>query len=240
MQDPNADTEWNDVLRAKGILPPKEEKELTEDDIVAMVENTIEQKAQGKDMSEMGLDELNDIEDEIDEEEEKIFEQYRRQRMAEMREAQQRNKFGEVREISKSDWVTEVNKAGDGIWVVIHVYKPSIPLCKLVNQHISNLAKKFPATKFLRSVSSVCIPNYPDKNLPTVFVYCDNEMKKQFVGPLAFGGMNLKQNELEWMLSQTGAVKTDLEEPPRPEVKDVMNIAIRDSAINRDDSDDDY
>lgn len=240
MQDPNADTEWNDVLRAKGILPPKEEKELTEDDIVAMVENTIEQKAQGKDMSEMGLDELNDIEDEIDEEEEKIFEQYRRQRMAEMREAQQRNKFGEVREISKSDWVTEVNKAGDGIWVVIHVYKPSIPLCKLVNQHISNLAKKFPATKFLRSVSTVCIPNYPDKNLPTVFVYCDNEMKKQFVGPLAFGGMNLKQDELEWMLSQTGAVKTDLEEPPRPEVKDVMNIAVRDSAINRDDSDDDY
>lgn len=23
MQDPNADTEWNDILRAKGILPPK-------------------------------------------------------------------------------------------------------------------------------------------------------------------------------------------------------------------------
>jgi len=42
------------------------------------------------------------------------------------------------------------------------------------------------------------------------------------------------------MLSQTGAVKTDLEEPPKPAVKDVMNIAIRDSAINRDDSDDDY
>ncbi|XP_060553545.1 phosducin-like protein 3 [Ruditapes philippinarum] len=240
MQDPNADTEWNDVLRAKGILPPKEEKELTEDDIVAMVENTIENKAKGKDMSDMGLDELNDIEDDIDEEEERIFEEYRRQRMAEMREAQQKNKFGEVREISKSDWVTEVNKAGDGIWVVIHVYKPSIPLCKLVNQHISNLAQKFPSTKFLRSVSSVCIPNYPDKNLPTIFVYHENVMKKQFVGPLAFGGMNLKQNELEWMLSQTGAVQTDLEEPPKPEVKDVMNIAIRESAINRDDSDDDY
>ena len=49
----------------------------------------------------------------------------RRQRMAEMREAQQKSIFGEVREISKSDWVTEVNKAGEGIWVVIHVYKPS-------------------------------------------------------------------------------------------------------------------
>lgn len=31
MQDPNEDTEWNDVLRAKGILPPKPE-EPSEDD----------------------------------------------------------------------------------------------------------------------------------------------------------------------------------------------------------------
>ena len=48
---------------------------------------------------------------------------FSRQRLAEMHAAQQRSKFGEVREISKSDWVTEVNKAGEGIWVVIHVYK---------------------------------------------------------------------------------------------------------------------
>lgn len=239
MQDPNADTEWNDILRAKGILPPKEEKELTEDDIVSIVENTIEQKSKDKGLGEMTLDELNEHEDDIDEEEERIFEQYRRQRMAEMREAQQKSIFGEVREISKSDWVTEVNKAGDGVWVVIHVYKPSVPICKLMNQHLMSLARKFPQTKFLRSVSSVCIPNYPDKNLPTIFVYYESDMKKQFVGPLAFGGLNITQNELEWMLSETGAVKSDLEEPPRREVKDVMNIAIRDSAITNDNSDDD-
>ena len=35
------------MLRAKGIIPPKEEQELTEDDIVSMVENTIQQKSQG-------------------------------------------------------------------------------------------------------------------------------------------------------------------------------------------------
>ena len=36
MQDPNADTEWNDILRAKGILPPKASKEvaLDEDTVV--------------------------------------------------------------------------------------------------------------------------------------------------------------------------------------------------------------
>ena len=33
MQNPNEDTEWNDVLRSKGILPPKE-KEVDKDTIV--------------------------------------------------------------------------------------------------------------------------------------------------------------------------------------------------------------
>ena len=36
MQNPNEDTEWNDVLRAKGILPPKpKEAEVTEEDLIA-------------------------------------------------------------------------------------------------------------------------------------------------------------------------------------------------------------
>ena len=48
MQDPNADTEWNDVLRAKGILPPKQEKEISEDDILNLMEETIQSKANGE------------------------------------------------------------------------------------------------------------------------------------------------------------------------------------------------
>lgn len=68
----------------------------------------------------------------------------------------------------------------------------SIPLCALINQHISQLARKFPQTKFLKSISTTCIPNYPDRNLPTIFVYLEGEMKAQFIGPLVFGGMNLK------------------------------------------------
>lgn len=34
MQDPNEDTQWNDVLRSKGILPPKEEATIDEDTLV--------------------------------------------------------------------------------------------------------------------------------------------------------------------------------------------------------------
>ena len=35
MQNPNEDTQWNDVLRSKGILPPKQtEAAITEDALV--------------------------------------------------------------------------------------------------------------------------------------------------------------------------------------------------------------
>ena len=41
MQNPNEDTQWNDVLRAKGILPPKEEPAVTEDTVVKVVMATL-------------------------------------------------------------------------------------------------------------------------------------------------------------------------------------------------------
>lgn len=46
-QDPNTDTEWNDALRHHGIIPEKE-KEVTEDDIINLVEQTVQQKNTGK------------------------------------------------------------------------------------------------------------------------------------------------------------------------------------------------
>ena len=49
MQNPNEDTEWNDVLRAKGIIPEKpREAEVTEDQLLAMVEQTIKEKSGSK------------------------------------------------------------------------------------------------------------------------------------------------------------------------------------------------
>ncbi|KAG7221636.1 hypothetical protein CRUP_013229, partial [Coryphaenoides rupestris] len=152
-------------------------------------------------------------------------------RLAEWKATQLKNAFGEVVEISGQDYVKEVNKAGEGIWVVLHLYKQGIPLCALINQHLAELARKFPQTKFLKSISTTCIPNYPDRNLPTVFVYFEGEMKAQFIGPL-----------LEWRLAESGAVKTDLEENPKKQIQDQLMSSIRSSLPTcRDgDSDDDY
>lgn len=43
--------------------------------------------------------------------------------MAEWKAAQLQTVFREVVEISGQDYVKEVNKAGEGIWVVLHLYK---------------------------------------------------------------------------------------------------------------------
>lgn len=50
LQDPNADTEWNDILRKKGILPPKEsltelEKETAEKEEQALLQQSVGERA---------------------------------------------------------------------------------------------------------------------------------------------------------------------------------------------------
>lgn len=230
MQDPNEDTEWNDVLRAKGILPPKpKEKEITEDDIIGMIENTIEQKQNhGKDLSKMGLDELDELEDSEDE---AVLLDYRKKRIAEMQAMAQKAKFGTVLEISGKDYVDEVTKAGSEIYVVLHLYSRGVPFCSLINQHLSQLAVRFPATKFIKAIATTCIPNYPERNLPTIFVYYEGQMKKQFVGPVELGGPNLSCEELEYMLGQAKAIDTSITEDPRKAraVKDKMFADLADS-----------
>ncbi|XP_006072001.1 phosducin-like protein 3 [Bubalus kerabau] len=236
MQDPNADTEWNDILRKKGILPSKEdlkdlEKEAEEE------EQRILQQSIVKTYEDMTLEELEDNEDEFNEEDERAIEMYRQQRLAEWKATQLKNKFGEVLEISGKDYVQEVTKAGEGLWVILHLYKQGIPLCALINQHLSALARKFPDVKFIKAISTTCIPNYPDRNLPTIFVYLEGDIKAQFIGPLVFGGMNLTLDELEWKLSESGAIKTSLEENPKKPVEDVLLSAVRCSVPARRDSD---
>merc|ERR1719398_393503 len=186
-------------------------------------------------MEDMDLDELDELEDE---EEERILLQMRQQRVAEIKKRSEKARFGDVREISAVDYVQEVNKAGEGIMVVLHLYKQGIPLCALLNEYLNRLAVKFPCTKFIRSISTTCIPNYPDKNLPTIFVYYEGAMKSQIIGPEQMRGMNLTEKEFEFMLGKSGAFETDVKEDPKPKVKDFMMSSLGCGNDNDDDGND--
>ncbi|XP_075708793.1 phosducin-like protein 3 [Rhinoderma darwinii] len=235
MQDPNADTEWNDILRRKGILPPKEVPKEDEEEEAEI----LKQQSVVKTYEDMTLEELDENEDEFSEEDERAIELYKKQRLAQWQAAQIKNKFGEVLEISGQDYIQEVTNARKDLWVILHLYKPGIPLCTLINQHLAVLARKFKDVKFVKAISTTCIPNYPDKNLPTVFVYLGGEIRAQFIGPLVFGGMNLTRDELEWKISESGAIKTDLEENPRQQIQDQLMSSIRSSIVTTKDFDSD-
>ena len=50
---------------------------------------------------------------------------------------------------------------------------------------------------------------------------------------------NVSSIDFEWMLSQQGVLKTDMEEAPRKEVEDEMTRAMMQSKIAEGDSDED-
>ena len=119
---------------------------------------------------------------------------------------------------------------------------------------MSQLSVKFAAVKFVKSVASTCVPNYPDRNLPTLFIYYENELKQQIIGPLAFGGMGLKCDDLEWRLHKLGVLVSTLDHKEAEksaaaallnECEDRMVKSIRESILttsgrrNDDDDDDD-
>lgn len=224
------------MLRAKGIIGPKQkEAEITEDQIQAMMNDVIQRRTdlppqegqRDKRIDDMSLDELDELEDSEDE---AVLEQYRQRRIAEMRALAEKPRFGSVREISGQDYVNEVTKAGEGIWVVLHLYANGVPLCALIHHHMQQLAVRFPQTKFLRSIATTCIPNFPEKNLPTIFVYHEGAMRKQFIGPIELRGEKLTLDELEFMLGQVGAVPTEIKEDPKPQIRDKMLADLEDKS----------
>lgn len=214
-------------MRAKGIIPQKE-KEISEDDIVQMLEQTIKDKSNQRSLDQMNLDELDELEDSEDE---AVLAEYRNKRIAQLKELAQKAKFGSVREITGEEYVKEVNKAGDDIWVIIHLYARGVPFCALLNRHFDELAPKFPAVKFLRSIAQTCIPNFPERNLPAIFIYHSGQMKKQFLGALELRGPSLTRDELEFLLGKVGAINTDITDDPRPAIQDKL---FRDLSDNND------
>lgn len=227
MQNPNEDTQWNDILSRHRIIPEKQkEKDIREDQLIDIIENTISEKT-GRttdDFESKTLDELDELEDEEDEQ---ILTEYRRKRIAELKELANKAKYGQVKEISAEDYVREINNAGEDVWVVLHLYKYGIPLCTMINQYLSNLARKYPVTKFLKSISTTCVPNWPDSNLPTLFIYHDGHMVKQIIGPVVLRGMKLTEAELEWMLGQAEAIQTNIKDDPKPKIRDALFSELR-------------
>ena len=76
------------------------------------------------------------------------------------------------------------------------------------------IASKFRRLKVVRIDSTDCIPGYPDKNLPTLLLYRDDDLLGQLVGTAPYGGSAYGVDDVEWELSQKGLVDTELGRNP--------------------------
>lgn len=129
-------------------------------------------------------DDLDDLDD-MDPEEREIFEEYKRQRMAEIMSSQ--NRFGHVAEVTAQSFVSEVTEASKRAWVVVMLGDENRP-SELLHAIFKVLAEKFTQVKFAHGIAAQCMPKVPVKMLPIILVYKDGKIKKQEFGMATFGG----------------------------------------------------
>lgn len=77
---------------------------------------------------------------------------------------------------------------------------------------LEELATRYPATKFVKIISTDCIPNYPDRNLPTLLVYNNGAVKANYVGLHNFG----RRCTPEGILYIFSSLRSSLVIPSRP------------------------
>lgn len=174
--DATEDTEWNDILRAHKIIPEKEkDPDENREELIAEARQLQYESR----LDDLELDELDELEDDEDD---AVVQEYKARRMKEMQETVQRSVFGSMIPIAKAEYTREVTEASQSHWVFVFLYKDYLSASKKLRPIMSEFAERYGSIKVCAIVSDQAIKNYPDKAVPTILVYHENNMKEQFVG----------------------------------------------------------
>eukprot|EP01105_Mastigella_eilhardi_P018538 TRINITY_DN4300_c0_g1_i1.p2 TRINITY_DN4300_c0_g1~~TRINITY_DN4300_c0_g1_i1.p2 ORF type:complete len:200 (+),score=63.93 TRINITY_DN4300_c0_g1_i1:248-847(+) len=103
------------------------------------------------------------------------LEQYRKKRLAELL-AEQRKKYGEVRELHSYDYMEAVQETDPDYFVVVHIFQPRFSVCMQLNQCLDKLAAAFPSVLFCKIASKEALSTFPDHSLPALLVYKGGEL----------------------------------------------------------------
>merc|ERR1719387_880554 len=146
------------------------------------------------------------------EDEERFLEQYRRERLEQLRasgrasDQQQGSGVSEVHFIRRDEFVKEVTEASNKAWVVVFLFKEGNEGCMLMSKCLEQLARKYYGTKFVKIVSTDCIAKYPDSLFPTLIVYRNGKPEKNINGMGSFGGKRISPESVAYELNKLGAV----------------------------------
>ncbi|KAH8907976.1 putative phosducin-like protein [Coniochaeta sp. PMI_546] len=202
IDDPNADTEWNDILRKHGVIPekPPSPTPMIEEAILEGRRLAHENRLEGKD-----LDDLDELEDEEDEE---FLEQYRQRRMQEIASLQKKSLHGTVYPISKPDYSREVTDASQDGPVLVNLTATAGNVeSRVLSALWQQAAREYGEVKFCEIRGAQAIEGYPDINCPTILVYDKKQIVKQIVTLMTVGGVKMGMLDLDKILVEVGAVR---------------------------------
>lgn len=177
IDDPNADTEWNDILRKHGVIP---EKPPSPTPVIQEALLEARQKAHENRLEDKDLDELHELEDEEDD---AFLEKYRKQRMAELSAISTSSIYNQVFPLQKPDYSRDVTEASKKTFVLVHLTSSlgTNVESRILTELWRELARKFGDIKFCEIRGDMCIEGYPERNTPTILVYKDGDIKRQLV-----------------------------------------------------------
>ena len=138
----------------------------------------------------------NDDEEEEEEEEEEFMKSYREKRISEMmqieKEKEEKNNRNEYIHVSHEEWTKEVTEVSLTHPVLVLLTKENSKACYPLERVMEDVAHKYrlSQTKFRRAEARDIIPNYPERNVPTLILYRNGDVVENIVGIEQFGGMS--------------------------------------------------
>ncbi|KAI8937617.1 hypothetical protein NX059_005327 [Plenodomus lindquistii] len=237
IDDPNADTEWNDILRKHGVIPEKPPSP------TPMIQEALEQArtlAHENRLEHKDLDELAALEDDEDDD---FLEVYRQKRMAELSTITAASVYNQVYHIQKPEYAVEVTEESQKAHVLVLLVSSqgTNTESRVLIEIWRELSKKFGDVKFCQMRADLCIEGYPDKNTPTVLVYKDGDIKRQLVTLRDLNGPRTNVQDVEKLLVDVGAVKLgDSRLRKKAEETDERPSGIRQGKTTGDDEDSDW
>jgi hypothetical protein len=236
VDNPNADTEWNDILRKHKIIPekPPDPEPLIQE---ALIE--AEQRAHANRLEDKDLDELNELEDLEDDD---FLDSYRQKRLAELSDLQKSSVYGQVYPLQKPDYAKDVTEASSKAWVLVNLTSSmgNNVESRVLSELWRELAVKYADLKFCEIKADMCIEGYPERNTPTVLIYRDGDIKRQIVTLRELGGVKTGVTDLERVLVEVDAIKEgDVRLRQKGENGDERKSGIQRTERKRNDDEDD-
>ncbi|KAJ4461560.1 hypothetical protein PAPYR_2155 [Paratrimastix pyriformis] len=197
-EDGKISTEWHDILVKKGIW-----RDDSHDDDRTPEERANAAQAKESEAARQARLDRRDEEDEEeqpgeddefcqDETEREILARLREIRMRDLKDFSGKAHFGDVIQISRPEWTAQINNAGEGIFVLVHLYADGILECDLMDQCLRVLARKvLPAAEDRAHPRPGRQRGLPRLALPTLLLYSNGAKIKEWVTARPFGGQNM-------------------------------------------------